>query len=216
MAIGAAGNDRRVLTLHPEVMSADHGAAGGRLPLYDREGLDGAQKELFDQLMNLVVPWAEDAGFQARTKTGRLIGPFNPALLTPQISSAFFELQLVEQKHTSLSECCREVVILTVGAVWQATYELYAHCAVGRHAGLCDETVRTLADGGLPKDLSDAETVAHRVARALSVHHRLDEALYREAVSIVGPDGLMEIVMLTGIYHTVCAILNGFAIPAPC
>lgn len=54
-----------------------------------------------------------------------------------------------------------------------------------------------------------------RVARALSVEHRLDDALYRLAVSHFGPDGLMDIIVLCGIYHTVCAILNGFAIPAP-
>ena len=93
---------------------------GGRLPLYDGEALDPAQIKLFDQLMTTAVPWAERASFQARTEAGQLIGPFNPALLTPASSSAFFELQLAEQKHTSLSERSREVVILTVGAVWQA------------------------------------------------------------------------------------------------
>jgi 4-carboxymuconolactone decarboxylase len=94
-------------------------------------------------------------------------------------------------------------------------YELYAHCAVARHVGLSDDAVRTLADGGLPKDLTDAETVAHRVARALSLEHHLDEALYREAEALLGPDGVMEPVVLTGTYHTVCAILNTFEIPAP-
>ena len=196
-------------------MSVDHSALGGRLPLYDRESLDPAQKELFDWLMNAAVPWAADADFQACTETGRLIGPFNAALLTPAISSAFIELAVAEQKDTSLGKRSREVIILTVGAVWQAPYELYAHCAVGRHVGLSDDAVRTLADGGLPKDLTDAETVAHRVARALSLEHHLDEALYREAEALLGPDGVMETVVLTGIYHTVCAILNAFEIPAP-
>jgi len=165
--------------------------------------------------MTTVVPWAEDAGFQARTEANELIGPFNPALLTPALSSAFFDFQIAEQKHTSLSDRCREVVILTVGGVWQAPYELYAHCAAGRHVGLSDEAVRTLADGGLPDDLSDLEKSAHRVARALSGEHRLDEALYRDAVSLFGPDGLMDLVVLVGIYQTACAILHGFAIPAP-
>ena len=55
---------------------------GGRLPLYDREALEPAQKELFDWLMNKAVPWAEGAGFQAGIEGGQLIGPFNPALLT--------------------------------------------------------------------------------------------------------------------------------------
>ena len=188
---------------------------GGRLPLYDSEALDPAQKELYDWLMNVAVPWAEAAGFEASTEAGRLIGPFNPALLTPEISSAFIDLAVAEQKHTSLSKRSREVIILTVGAVWRAPYELYAHCAVGWHVGLSDDAVRTLADGGLPEDLTAEEAVAHRVARALSLEHRLDEALYREAEALLGADGIMETATLTGIYHTVCAILNAFEIPAP-
>ncbi len=188
---------------------------GGRLPLYDREALEPAQKELFDWLMNEAVPWAEGAGFKAGIGAGQLIGPFNPALLTPAISKAFFDFVLVEHENTSLSQRAREVVILTVGAVWQAPYELYAHRAVGRHVGLSDEEVRTLAEGGLPKDLSDTETVAHRVARALSVEHHLDDALYREAEELLGANGIMDAVILTGIYHMVCAILNAFVAPAP-
>ena len=196
-------------------MSIDGNALGGRLPLYGSEELDPAQKSLFDWLMNVAVPWAEAADFEARTETGRLIGPFNPALLTPDISSAFLDLAVAEQKHTSLSKRSREVIILTVGAVWQAPYELYAHCAVARHVGHSDDAVRTLADGGLPQDLTDEEAVTHRVARALSVEHRLSEALYREAEATLGADGVMEAVVLTGIYHIVCAILNAFEIPAP-
>jgi 4-carboxymuconolactone decarboxylase len=199
-------------------MSIDDGALsglGGRLPLYEGDALDPGQRELYDWLMNVAVPWAEGADFRARTDAGRLIGPFNPALLTPAISSAFLELAVTEQKNTSLSRRCREVIILTVGAVWRAPYELYAHCAVARQVGLSDEAVRTLAEGGLPEGITEAETLAHRVARALSVEHRLDNALYRDAEALLGAQGVMEAAMLTGIYHTVCAILNAFEIPAP-
>ena len=108
-------------------MSGDGSALGGRLPLYDSEALDPAQKELYDWLMDVAVPWAEAARFRASIEGPRLIGPFNPALLTPGISSAFMDLAVAEQKHTSLSKRSREVIILTVGAVWQAPYELYAH-----------------------------------------------------------------------------------------
>jgi 4-carboxymuconolactone decarboxylase len=197
-------------------MSGNDQTLGGRLPLYERAALDPAGKDLYDWTTATVVPWAEDAGFQARTEANELIGPFNPALLTPALSSAFFDFQIAEQKHTSLSDRCREVVILTVGGVWQAPYELYAHSAAGRHVGLSDEAVRTLADGGLPEGLSEEETTAHRVSRALAVEHRLDETLYRDAVRLFGPDGLMDLVVLVGIYQTVCGILHGFAIPAPC
>ena len=188
---------------------------GGRLPLNDGKALSAVQKQLYDWLMDVAVPWAEGANFQARTEAGRLIGPFNAALLTPAISSAFIELAVAEQKNTSLSKRSREVIILTVGAVWHAPYELYAHCAVARHVGLSDDAVRTLANGGLPSDLTAAETMIHRVARALSLERRLDDVLYREAEALLGADGIMATAILTGIYHTVCAILNVFEIPAP-
>lgn len=196
-------------------MSFDVGGLGGRLPLFEREAVDSEQRKLYDWLMDVAVPWADVAEFQAGTKDGRLIGPFNPALLTPAISSAFIDLAVAEQKSTSLSKRSREVIILTVGAVWRAPYELYAHCAVARHAGLPDDAVRALADGSLPEALTEDEAVVHRVARALSTEHRLDEALYREAEARLRASGVMEVAVLTGIYHTVCAVLNTFEIPAP-
>ncbi|OBI03845.1 carboxymuconolactone decarboxylase family protein [Mycobacterium scrofulaceum] len=196
-------------------MSIDRNHLGGRLPLYRRDELDPGQAELYDWLMNVAVPWAEGAKFRARDETGRLIGPFNPALLAPAISSAFLELAVAEQKNTSLSKRSREVIILTVGAVWRAPYELYAHSAVARKVGLSDDAVRTLAEGGLPPELTETETIAHRVARALSAGHRLDEALYRDAEALLGAAGVLEVAVLTGIYHTVCAILNVFEVPAP-
>jgi 4-carboxymuconolactone decarboxylase len=195
-------------------MSTDPATLGGRLPLLDRESLAPAQKKLLDQMMDTVVPWADSAGFVARTDAGQLIGPFKPALLNPAIGSTFLELQSTEETHTSLSQRSRQVVILTVGAIWQAPYELYAHSAVGRRAGLSDGAARTLAAGGLPQDLTEQELVAHRVARTLSVEHRVDDALYREAEALFGAEGVLDIVVLVGIYHTVCAILNAFAIPA--
>jgi 4-carboxymuconolactone decarboxylase len=188
---------------------------GGRLPLYERDELTPVQQGLFDWQMREAAPWAEAAGFQARTQAGQLIGPFNPALLSPAISKAFFEFVLAEHEGTSLSKRAREVIILTVGAVWQAPYELYAHCAVGRHVGLSDDQVRTLADGGLPKDLKDVEVVVHRVARALSLEHRVDDSLYGEAEKLLGGKGITDAVMLTGVYHIVCGILNAFEIPEP-
>jgi 4-carboxymuconolactone decarboxylase len=54
--------------------------------------------------MTTAVPWAQRAHFQARTDDGRLIGPFNPALLSPAIASSFLQLQLTEAEHTSLSK----------------------------------------------------------------------------------------------------------------
>jgi 4-carboxymuconolactone decarboxylase len=196
-------------------MSDNTDRLGGRLPLADPATLTGEQREFFDQMTSTVVPLSRQAGFESATADGRLIGPFNPSLLNPAISEQFLQLQLTEAQHTSLSGRARQVVILTVGAVWRADYELYAHSAAARHAGLPAAAVATLVGGGLPDDLTEPEKTAHRLARALSTSHHVDDRLYRDAEKAFGAKGVLEITALTGIYHTVCGILNAFDVPAP-
>jgi 4-carboxymuconolactone decarboxylase len=190
-------------------------ALGGRLPLADPTDLVGAQRQLFDKMTSTVVPWARDTGFRSTTDDGRFIGPFNPALLNPAITSVSGDLVMGEWKHTSLSPRLREVVILAVGAVWQSEYELYAHSAAARKAGISDEAVRVLASGGIPQELDKDEKIAAALTRQLSTAHRVDETLYRQAENCFGTEGLNDIAILIGIYHAVCTTLNLFEIPAP-
>jgi 4-carboxymuconolactone decarboxylase len=196
-------------------MSDHNHALGGRLPLADPTDLVGPQRELFDKMTSTVVPWADETGFHSTTDDGRFIGPFNPALLNAAMTSAAGQLLLGERESTSLSARLREVVILAVGAVWQSDYELYAHTAAARTVGISDDAIRVLVSGGLPDDFNKDERIAAELTRQLSTSHRVDETLYRHAENTFGTKGLTDIVILIGIYHTVCATLNLFEIPAP-
>ena len=107
------------------------------------------------------------------------------------------------------------MVILAVGAVWKSNYELYAHAAAARKAGISEDAIQILATGGLPNELSDQEKIAQRYAWQLSAECHVDAALYSAAEHAFGRRGLVEITYLAGIYHIVCALLNAFEIPAP-
>ncbi len=194
-------------------MSSTH--LGGRLPLLDPTSLSDGQRAVYDRMLATMIRWADQSGFQARTDDGRLIGPFNPIMLSPGIAPAFLDLQDAEQANTTLSERVRQVVILAVGAVWRADYELYAHAAVGRKAGLPDDVIRGLVAGSLPEELSEQEKVAGRFARELAAERRVDAELYRTAEAMFGAQGLVDITILAGIYQLVCGLLSGFEIPAP-
>jgi 4-carboxymuconolactone decarboxylase len=190
-------------------------AMGGRLPLMERSSLNEAQRALFDRLTQSVVPWAERAGFASRSGDGRFIGPFNPSLLSPDIAARFLEFQFAEEENSTSSERVREVVILAVGAVWRSAYELYAHSAAARTAGLSEKADGTLAQGGVPDELSPAERCAWRFAHQLSADRRIDQAVYDEAEAAFGTRGLADMLLLIGAYQTVCGVLNAFEIPAP-
>jgi 4-carboxymuconolactone decarboxylase len=188
---------------------------GGRLPLLDADSLDATQRRLFADLQTRVVPWADAAGFRSTTADGKFIGPFNAALRSPTVAGAFLQLQASEERHTSLSEPVRQVVILAVGVAWASDYELYAHSAVARHCGIPDETVRSLTTGVLPDTLNDEEKVAYRFAQQLSTSHRVDDATFAEARKAFGERGITDVIVLAGTYYTVCGLLNAFEVPAP-
>jgi 4-carboxymuconolactone decarboxylase len=188
---------------------------GGRLPLTDPATLTQPQQQLFDSVVANQLPWANDAGFRIRTADGRLIGPFNTFLLRPEVAVKFLAFAAAEQSHTALSERVREIAIISVGAVWGADYELYAHKILARQAGLSEAAIEKLADGGLPDELSEPEKTAARVARRLSVDHRIDDALYREAEQVFGRQGLFDLAAVMAQYHAVSTLLTLFAVPAP-
>jgi 4-carboxymuconolactone decarboxylase len=195
-------------------MADESDLLGGRLPLADPATLTRTQQALVDRVRTDQLP-RTSAGIQIQTADGRLIGPFNAFLLRPEVGDKFLEFASASQGHTSLPGRVREVVVLTVGAVWGAVYELYAHSILAREAGVPEHAIKTLARGMWCDALSENEKLAARVARRLSVSHRIDEALYREAEEAFGQQGLFDICALVGRYHTLCTLHAMFQVPAP-
>jgi 4-carboxymuconolactone decarboxylase len=188
---------------------------GGRLALLSPDKLDSDQKDLYDQLQDTMVPWAEKSGFKADTYDDRLIGPFNAMLRSPLISKALLNVTATEGKETSLGKTVREVVILTVGAAWQAAYELYAHMIVGQTVGHDAATVQALAAGQKPASLTHEESVAYDFTQRLATRHQIDAELYEQAIVTFGEKGVVDMIYLAGQYMTISGLLNTFAVPAP-
>ncbi len=188
---------------------------GGRLPLFTPNSLTAPQKDLYDFIMTKMVPWANSSGFKANLADGTLIGPFNPVLLSPEMYKAFLSLQQVEQENTSLSARVREIIILTIGSIWESDYERYAHAAVAQKAGLSLHATRALCQGQPAEELSQPERLAQQITKKLTVEHKIDDALYEEAVDAFGTRGIVELVMLAGCYDIISSLLNVFRVPSP-
>jgi 4-carboxymuconolactone decarboxylase len=196
-------------------MSKNSQHLGGRLPLLDPKALSSDQRDLYQRLDKTMISWATATGFQGKTEDGLLIGPFNPILYSPGISTAFMDLHDAEGAHTSIDEQVREVVILTVGSVWGTDYERYAHAAAARRAGLSDDTIADLSAGREPANLSQPARVALNFARELSAEHAVADDTYEAAVRTFGERGVVDLTFLVGIYHIVCGLLNVVKAPVP-
>ncbi len=196
-------------------MTSDEAEKYVRLPLLEPSELNPEQREVYDQIAETMLPWAQESGFQAEGDHGRLLGPFNAYLYSPELGAAQMKYLQAEQASTELEARTREVVILTVGAVCQSGYELYAHRAVAAKAGLAAEDIEALATGAEPKSLSADELTAHRFVRSVTAEHKVSPELFAEAQKAFGHKGLVDMLHLAGLYMTVSAMLNAFAVPVP-
>lgn len=196
-------------------MARDTNPLGGRLDLLSPQDLDRKQKALYDEIDAKRIPWAQKAGFLVKLDGGQLVGPFNALLYRQEISNGYLKFTDAETANSSLDARVREVVILSVGAAWNSPYELYAHSAVAKSAGISEEAVRALVAGEASDDLTAAEKLAYRVTRRLTVDHHIDPELFEEARTAFGVAGLIDITFLIGRYVTICALLNAFEVPAP-
>lgn len=188
---------------------------GGRLPLVRSGPLDEDQLVLHHELCAEVVPWARRSGFSAVTAEGDLIGPFNAFVHRPGPGKLFLDWVRADQAESALAAPLREIIILTIGAAWNSGYEIYAHTALARHAGIAEPVISALLNGEPTEQLSGAEAAVHRFTDELVDARSVSDHTYRVALDAVGQDGVLDMVNLIGMYLATSALLNAFEVPAP-
>jgi 4-carboxymuconolactone decarboxylase len=194
-------------------MSSSETQKYGRLPLLKQAELSSEQSSLREHLTGM-LDWAHRSGFRAQTDAGELLGPFNSLLYSPDVSEGLLSFIQAEGRGTALSPQLREVVILTVGAVWNATYELYAHQTVARSLGITSRDVELLSSGNAPVDLGPDGDLTQRFVLAITRERHVSDGLYEETKARFGTKALFDMISLAGIYMTVSALLNTFEVPA--
>ena len=153
--------------------------------------------------------------FKAEREDGALIGPWNPWLHEPGIGKAVWDLTLAMTANAVLPDNVRQIAILTVGAHYNAAYEIYAHIAVAETEHMPAERLASLVSGVKPQDLSREESIAYDTAFALCAGGVLPEPVYRLATQTFGQHGANELFYLVGLYALVSVTLNAFNVPVP-
>jgi 4-carboxymuconolactone decarboxylase len=176
-----------------------------RLPLIPPEKLTAQQKSLYDEMRKGIA--SNFNAFKVEREDGALMGPWNPWLHEPGIGKAIWDLTMAMTANASVPDNIRQVVILVVGARFDAAYEMYAHIAVAEKEGMKPERLSALVGDLKPTDLSKEENVAFDLAFKLVRGGTLPEPLYRLAVETFGQHGTNELIYLVGLYSLVSTTL---------
>ena len=162
-----------------------------RIPLLGRrEGLTGAQLELFDWIVE---------------SRGTMIRPYEVLLHVPSMARPAAELGHQIRYEGSLSDHDRELAIITVAAAHDCGFEWDTHVSLARAAGVSEPTIAALQTGG---DAGEADGVIVGFVRELCAASKVPDAVYAAAESRLGPAGVVELSTLVGYYTLLAFVMN--------
>ena len=120
------------------------------------------------------------------------------------------------QNIAGLSFKNREIIILVVGAKYQADYELYAHKVIALKHGVTQAEIDMILQMRCPSTFSVQEQIIYNTASELvSQPGPLSDERWMEVVGAITKDGATALVQYAAFYSYVATILNGFDCKIP-
>jgi 4-carboxymuconolactone decarboxylase len=141
---------------------------------------------------------------------GALVGPFNSMMLSPAVGGALGRVGEVLRFGSVLTDRERELAVLTVAKHWGSAFEWSAHIQLAAVAGVSAREIAAI-ENGVGLELDD-----RREARVVSLAQQLvrtwntSDAVYGDAVAVLGHRAMYELVTLVGHYSHLALHLRVF------
>ena len=172
-----------------------------RLPLLKPEEMTPEQKTVHDTII---------AG-----PRGQVRGPLAIWLRRPELADRAQAFGQYCRYNSSLPPRLSELAILIMAKIWGSEFEWWAHKPLALKAGIPAEVVESIRTGQTPSFSNKDEAIIQAVLLALHETRRIPDALYSEAVAVLGHDRLIDLVGLAGYYTLISMTINAFEIQPP-
>ena len=146
---------------------------------------------------------------------GALIGPFIPALRSPEFMRRLQRLGEYLRYDNAIGHKLTEMTILLTAAAWRQDFEWSVHAPLARRAGLSEESIAAIAAGRRPPRLSDDEAIVHDLFEELQRTKTVGDGTYARAVRAFGERAVIDLIGAIGYYSTLAMIMNAACTPAP-
>lgn len=146
---------------------------------------------------------------------GTVRGPLAIWLHRPGLAEHAQALGQYCRYDSSLPPRLSELAILTMAALWRAPYEWWAHHPIALKAGIEADVAERIRKGQPPEFRERDESLVYRFVRELVETRQVSDALYAEAVEVLGTDGVVDLVGMAGYYTLISMTINAFDIPPP-
>jgi 4-carboxymuconolactone decarboxylase len=144
-----------------------------------------------------------------------LAGPFNVYLRSPELGNIAQQLGEYVRFHSSVPRRLNEMAILLTAKWWSSQYEWYAHKPLALAAGLSASVVDDIQAGRRPAEMTPEEAVVYDFSNEMRERRRVSDATFQAARTLLGEQGVMDLLGLMGYYDLVSMTLNTDRYPLP-
>lgn len=146
---------------------------------------------------------------------GGVRGPFAVLLRSPDVADRVQKLGEHLRYNSSLPARLNEFAIIINARFWGSKYEWFAHRPMAEKGGLKPSIADDLAAGKRPAGMQEDETLVYDFCTTLHRDHFVDDALFDRAKAILGEQGMVDLIAVSGYYTLVSMVLNVAEIPLP-
>jgi len=171
------------------------------MPPIPTEQMTSAQREVAQEM--------------ASGRRGAVIGPFVPALRSPEFTRRLQKVGEYLRYEPALPPKLREMAILLTAREWTQHFEWDVHAPLAEQAGLARGIIDAIATGRRPTSMAAEEALLYGFYMELQQTRGMTDATYADAVAAFGEQGVIDLVGIIGYYTTLAMIMNVARTPLP-
>jgi 4-carboxymuconolactone decarboxylase len=146
---------------------------------------------------------------------GGLRGPFQAWLRSPELANRLQKVGEFVRFNSTVPARLNELAILITARAWDAQFEWWAHHRLALEAGLDPAVAADIAEGRRPGSMQADEAAVYDFCTELRTTRRVGDATLERALDLLGEQGVVELIGVSGYYDVVSMTLNVAEVPLP-
>ena len=171
-----------------------------RVPFATREGMDAEGQAIWDVI---------------ETSRGGVARNYAALLNNPQAAGALAGLGGYARYETPLPARIKALAILTAAREACGHYVWTVNQRAATEAGLSDEVISAILEYRAPAGFDTDDATVVQFVLELLRQHRISDATFEAMRGLVGSAGVVDILIVSGYYHTLAHCLQALEVELP-
>lgn len=146
---------------------------------------------------------------------GAVYGPFVALLRSPELMRHAQRMGAYLRYRSAIGTRLSELAILVTARHWNQAVEWAIHAPIALKEGVERATIDAIAHRERPTGMRNDEALVHDFCVALQREQMVPDALYDAALSLLGEQGVVDLVGINGYYTLLAMVMNTARTRAP-